>query len=120
MKIGLALVKNVLTPLAKSVLVPLGLTIAASGADGAIQKKIFGPGMTTLIVSKEGMNVMMKIVKLLEESDFLIKGLRGIFENKAKEQKGDFLSMLLVALGASSLGNMLTGRGVIRTGERVI
>ena len=54
MKIGLALVKNVLTPLAKSVPVPLGLTVAASGADGAIQKKIFGPGMTTLIVSKEG------------------------------------------------------------------
>ena len=43
-----------LMKIAKSVLVPLGLTVAASGADGAIQKKIFGPGMTTLIVSKEG------------------------------------------------------------------
>ena len=43
MKVGLALVKHVLTPLAKSVLVPLGLTIAASGTDGAI-KKIGGRG----------------------------------------------------------------------------
>ena len=120
MKVGLALLKNVLAPLAKSVLVPLGLTIAASGTDGAIQKKIFGPVMTTLIVSKEGMTDMMKIVKPLQQYDLLIKGFRGIFENKAKEQKGDFLGMLLVALGDSSLGNMLTGKGVIGAGERVI
>ena len=76
--------------------------------------------MTTMIVSKEGMNDIMKIVKPPEEYDLLIKGVRGILENKAKEQKGDFLGMLLVVLGASSLGNMFTGKGVIRAGEIVI
>lgn len=120
MKVGLALVKHVLTSLAKSVLVPLGLTIAVSGTDGAIKKIFFGPGMATMTVPKERMNEMMKIVKPPEEYDLLIKGFRGISENKAKEQKGDFLGMLLVVLGASSLGNILTGKGVIRTGEIVI
>ena len=85
MKVGLALVKNVLTSLAKSVLRPLGLTIAASGTDGAIKKIFFGPGMATMTVSKERVNDMMKIVKPLEEYDLLIKGFRGILENKAKE-----------------------------------
>ena len=59
--------KNVLKPLAKSVLVALGLT-AAAAADVAIQKKIFWSGMTAMIISYEEMNDIMKIVKSLEET----------------------------------------------------
>ena len=60
--------KNVLKPLAKSVLVALGLTAAASATDVAIQKKIFWSGMTAMIISYEEMNDIMKIVKSLEET----------------------------------------------------
>ena len=67
--------KNVLKPLAKSVLIPLGLTASASVTDAAIHKKIFGSGVTTLIISNEEMNDIMKIVKPLEESGLLIKGI---------------------------------------------
>ena len=64
---GLPLMKNLLIPLAKSVLIPLGLTAAAAAATGtAIQKKVFGSGKTTLIISNEEMNDIIKIVKSLE------------------------------------------------------
>ena len=69
----LPLMKSVFRPLAKSVLVPLGLTAAASVTDAAIQKKIFGSGTTALIVSNKEINDVMKIVKSLEESSLLIK-----------------------------------------------
>ena len=62
--------KNVLKPLAKSVLIPLGLTTAAAEIDAAIHKKMFGSRTTTLIISDEEMNDIMKIVKSLEESGF--------------------------------------------------
>ena len=58
----------------------------------------------------------MKIVKSLEDSGLLIKGVSERIQNKAKEQKGGFLSMLLSTLGASLLGNMLAGEGVTRAG----
>ena len=67
------LIGNVL--IAKSVLISLGLTAAASAADPAIHKKIFGSGNTTLIICNEEMNDIMKIVKSIEESGFLIKGI---------------------------------------------
>ena len=63
--------KNVVKPLAKSVSISLGLTAVASGTDAAIHKKMLGSGMTTLIISNEEMNYIMKIVKSLEESDLL-------------------------------------------------
>ena len=66
--------KNVLKPLAKSVLIPLGLA-ATSAIDVTIHKKNFGLGMTALIISNEEMNDIMKIVKSLEESGLLIKGV---------------------------------------------
>ena len=69
----LPLMKRVLTPLAKSVLVPLGLTAAASAVDAAIQKNIYGWGMTALIISVEEMNDIKKIITFLEESGLLIK-----------------------------------------------
>ena len=104
------LIGNVLKPLAKSVLISLGLTAAASATDAAIHKKMFGSRTTTLIISNEEMNDIMKIVKSLEESDLLIKSVSKTIENKAKEQKGRFLGMLLDSLGASVLANLLQGK----------
>ena len=63
---GLPLMKNLLIPLAKSVLIPLGLTAAASATGAAIQNKVFESGKTTLIISNEEMNDIIKIVKSLE------------------------------------------------------
>ena len=60
---GLPLIGNVLKPLAKSVLIPLGLTSAASATDAAVHRKMFVSGTTTLIISNEEMNDIMKIVK---------------------------------------------------------
>ena len=93
LKIELPLIRNVLKPLAKSVLIPFGLTPAAAATDAAIHKKMFGSGMTTLIISTEEMNDIMKIVKLLEESGLLIKVVSQTIKNEPKEQKGRFLSM---------------------------
>ena len=73
--------------------------------------------MTTLIISNEEMNDIMKIVKSLKESGLLIKGANETIQSEAREQKGGFLGMLLSELGASLLGNLLTGKGTITTGE---
>ena len=68
--------KNLLKPLAKNVLIPLVLkTAAASAADAAIHKKMFGSGKTKSKNSNEEMNDIMKIIKSLEESGLLIKGI---------------------------------------------
>ena len=109
MRAGLRSLKNVVTPSAKIVLMSLGLTTATSATDAVIQKKIFGLGMTKTVISDIEMNDIMKIVKSLEESGLLINGVCGTTGNKAKEQKGRFLGMLLGKLGASLLGNLLTG-----------
>ena len=81
-------------------------------------KKILGSGHnTTLIISNDEMKDNLKIVKSLEDSRLLLEGVSETIKNEAKEQKGGFLSMLLGTLGASLLGNMLAGKGVIRAGE---
>ena len=116
LKAGLPLIKNVIKPLAKSVLIPLGLTAAASAADAGIHKKILGSGNTTLIISNEEMNDVIKIVQALKDSNILLKGVTETVKNETKEQKGGFLSMLLGTLGASLLGNLLTGKGFVRAG----
>ena len=118
LKTGLPLIGNVLKPLAKSVLIT-GLTAAASATDAAIHKKMFGSGVTILIISNEEMNDVMKVIKSLEESGLLIKGVSETIKNETKEQKGGFLSMLLGTLGASLLGNLLTRKGTIRAGKQV-
>ena len=69
------LIEIVPKPLAESVLILLGITAVASAADAAIHEKMFGSDRTTLIISNEEMNDMMKVVKSLEESVFLIKGI---------------------------------------------
>ena len=80
------LIGNVIKPLAKTVLIPLGLTAAVSATDTAIQKEMFGSGTTTLITFNEEMNNIMEIDKSLE-SGLLIKGISKIIKNEAKEQK---------------------------------
>ena len=120
LKTGLPLIKHVITSLAKCVLIPLGLTAAASAAYSGIYKKILGSGNTTLIISNKDMNDLIKIVKSLEYSGLLLKGVTESVQNEVKEQKGGFLSMLLGDLGAILLGNLLTGKGIHRAGEGIV
>ena len=97
---------KVAAPLAKHILAPLGITVAASAIDAGIQKKIQGSGTTTLIISNEEMNDIMKIVQALKDSNILLKGVTKTIKNETKEQKEGFLSMLFGTLGATLLGNM--------------
>ena len=91
-KSGLPLIGNVFKPWAKRCLVPLGVTAAASATDIAIHKKMFGSGTTTLIISNEEINHIMKtVVNSLEESDLLIKGVSKTIKNEGKNKKEDFL-----------------------------
>ena len=94
-------------------LVPLGIT-------AAIQKKIHGSETITLLISNEEMNDIMKIVQALEDSNNLLKGATKTIKNETKKQKGGFLSMLLVTLGASLLGNLLSGKGTVRAEEGIV
>ena len=111
------LLMKVALPLAKNVLAPLGLTAAISAIDGSIQKKIHVSGVK-LIIEQEDMNDIMRIIKALENSGILLKGVSKAIKNETKEQKDGFLSMLLGTLGASLLGNLLTdGKGIVRAGE---
>ena len=108
---------KVAIPLAKNVLGPLGITAAASAIDAGIQKKIHGSGTTTLLISNEEMNDIMKIVQGLEDFNILLKGVTKTIKNETKEEEGGFLSILLGTLGASLLGNLLSGIGIVRTGS---
>ena len=119
---------KVALPLAKNVLAPLGLT----AIDGSIQKKIHGSGATKgtgatkgagvkLIIEQEDMNDIIKIIKALENSGILLKGVSKAIKNETKEQKGGFLSMLLGTLGASLLGNLSTGgKGIMRASDGIV
>ena len=89
-KAGLPLIKNVIKPLAKSVLIPLELTAAALAADAGIHKKIFGSGNTTLIISNEEMNDIIKIVQAPEDSNILLKRVTETLKMKQKNKKEDF------------------------------
>ena len=84
--------KSVLTPLAKSFLLPFGLSAGMAAAYTAIQKKKkkYGSGTTNLIISNEEIEDIMKIVKLLEESGLLIKRINETIKNKHKKKKADF------------------------------
>ena len=108
---------KVAVPLAKNILAPLGITAAASAIDAGIQKKIHGSGTTTLIISNEEMNDIMKIVQALEDSNILLKGVTKTIKNETKEQKGRFLGTLVDTLGSILLGNLLAGKGIVRAGS---
>ena len=96
-------------------MIPLGLTAAASAADAGIHEKLLASGHNnnnTPIISNNEIEDIIKIVKSLEDSGLLLKGVTETVQNEVKEQIGGFLSMLLGILGASVLGNLLTGKGI--------
>ena len=103
LKTGLPYIKNVMIPLAKSVFIPLGLTAAAFN--------------NTTTISNDKIGDIIKIVKSLEDSGLLLKGVTETVQNEVKEQKGGFLSMSLGRLGANLLGNLLAGKGIYRAGK---
>ena len=110
---------KVAMPLAKNVLAPLGLKAAMSAIDGSIQKKIHGSGVK-LIIEQEDMNDIMKTIEALKNPGILLKGVSKTIENETKGQRGRFLSMLLGTLGATLLGNSLTGgKGIMRADEGI-
>ena len=90
-----------------------------SAIDGSIRKKIHG-SRVKLIIEQKDMNDIMKIIEALENSGILLKGVSKTIENETKEQKGEFLSMLLGTLGARLLGNLLTGKGIVRAGDGIV
>ena len=106
---------KVAIPLAKNVLAPSGIT---SAIDAGIQKKINSSGITTLIISNEEMNDIMKIVQTLEDFNILLKGVTKTIKNETKGQKGGFLSMFLGTLGASLRANLLAGKGIVGSGNK--
>ena len=127
LKLSKAQISNLLSKLAGPLMkVALGITATASAIDAKIQKKIHGSGTTTLIISNEEMNDMTKIVEALEDSNILLKRVAKTIKNETKKQKGRFLSMLLGTLGASLLGSLLTGKGIVRArsgnkkGKRIV
>ena len=74
-------------------------------------------GTTILIISNKKMNDIMRIVQTLADSNILLKGITRTIKNEIKHQKGGFLSMLLGTFGASLLGNILAGKGIVRAGS---
>ena len=78
---------KVAVPLAKNILVPLEITAAASAVDAGILMKIPVSRTTTLIISKEEMNDIMKIVQALKDSNILLKGVTKTIKNETKERK---------------------------------
>ena len=131
LKTDLSLIKNVIKPLVesiliKSVLIPLGLTAAVSVSKARIHKKTLGScrilssasnNNTILIISNDQMEDIIKIVQSLDDFGLSLKEVSETIQNKAKKQKRGFLSMLLGTFGASLLGNILAGKGVIRAGD---
>ena len=105
----------------------VGLTAAASAADAGIHKKVLGSGHNnnaTLIISNKGIDDILKIVKSLEDSGVLLKGVSETIQNETKEQRRGFLGMLLGTLGASLHSDILlkdlSGKGIIRAGQGTI
>ena len=109
MKVALSLAKNVLAP--------LGLTAAIPSTDGSIQKKIHDSGIK-LIIEEEDIQDIIKIIKELENSDILLKEVSKTIENEIEGQRGGFL--IFGNLGASLLGNLLTGKGIMRAGDGIV
>ena len=130
LKTGLPLIQNVIKQLAKSVSIPLGLTAATLTTDAGIHKKILGSGNpsyshnnnnnnnnsnnTVLIIPNDEIEDIIKILKSLEDSGLLLEGITETVQSEVKKEKGGFLSTLLGTLGASLLGNLLTGKGIYR------
>ena len=95
----------------------LGLTTAASATDGAIKKKMFGSEKISLIITNEEMEDIIIIVKSLQESSLLIKGVSETIKNEVKEEEGKFLCVLLGTTAAGLLGSLLAVKEVVRSGD---
>ena len=91
LKTGLPLMKNVVKPLVKSVLIPSRLTAAVSAAEARIHKKILGSGTTTPVISNDEMKDIIRIVKFLEDSGLLLKEVSKTIQVKLKNKNDDFL-----------------------------
>ena len=130
MAADLPLIKSVLTALAKSVLLIFGLSAAITEIDATIQiindairsaaskgRLDAAPLLASLIILNEQTEDIMKVVKSFEESGLLIKWIIKTINIEAKEQKGEFLPIILVTLAASLLGSGWTGRRVIRVSD---
>ena len=104
------------TPLENNVLAPLRIRAAPSVIDASIQIKIHGSGATTLIISNKEMNSITKIAQALEDSNILLKEVTRTLKIKTSEPKGVYVRMLLDTLPSTLLGNVLKGRGLLRTG----
>ena len=91
-KLAVPLIR-VTVPLAKNILAPLEITATASAIDAEIQKKIHGSGTTTLIISNNEMNDIIKIIQAPEDSNILMKRAIKTIKNDVKEQKRGFLGI---------------------------
>ena len=120
MKAGLPLIKNIIKPLAKSLPVPLRLTAAAPPPDASFLQIILVSRTTPLTISNKEKEDIKKIIRYFEEFDLLIHYVSKRIKNETSEEKGGFLGTLLCRLDTSLLVTMLTRKGVIKTGERVI
>ena len=81
------------------------------------KKKIHGSGTTTLIILNKEMNDITKIILAIEDSNIMLKGITKTTKSETKERKGGFFSMLLGPLGSSLLGNLLSGKWIVRAGS---
>ena len=80
-------------------------------------KEIHGSGTTTLIISNKEINEIIEIVQAVEDSNILFKVVIETIKNETKEQKGGFLGTLVGTLGSILLGNVLSGKGIVRAGS---
>ena len=80
-------------------------------------KEIHGSGTTTLIISNKEINEIIEIVQAVEDSNILFKVVVETIKNETKEQKGGFLGTLVGTLGSILLGNVLSGKGIVRAGS---
>ena len=114
LKTGLPLLKSIVKPLEF-----LQSSAAGSLIDIGIAKKIHGSGTTTLVINNEELNDIMKIIQALEDQGILLNGISKKIKNDIKNQSGGALGMLLGTLGASLLGNLLSGKGIYRAGHGI-
>ena len=107
---------KVAVPLPKHILAPLVMTAVASTSDAGLQEKKSRFWGNNFHNFKWRNNDIMKIAQVLENSNVLLKGVAKTINNETKEQKGGLFGMLSGILGASLLGNLLSGKGMLRAG----
>ena len=104
--------------MAKNILAPLGITAAASAIDPGIQKRIHGSRTTTLIISNEEMNEIMKIVQALEYSNILLKRVTKTIKNETKRQKREIFENVIRYFRRKFVRKHVSRKKIVRTGSR--